>query len=194
MEEFFAVVFIECMIENNRCFSEKDFYNLLATQRLDSSRINFNELMEEVLIEFEISSYEKIDNIWQPKGKFISHKAIHNIIDELDLHLEVENSFPVDFGLDVDLLDKQYYKLGNLDITPQNGIAAGVVDDKGYPIQATKSLLIVKMPRDKAELLKKSGYVAIGMKIKGNGKMQRLFDASKVNLKSRIQFEYEVRN
>ena len=45
MEEFFAVVFIECMMENNRCFSEKDFYNLLKTQRLDSSKINFNKLM-----------------------------------------------------------------------------------------------------------------------------------------------------
>ena len=53
MEEFFAVVFIECMMENNRCFSEKDFYNLLKTQRLDSSKINFNEVMQEFLIEFE---------------------------------------------------------------------------------------------------------------------------------------------
>jgi hypothetical protein len=115
-------------------------------------------------------------------------------IKSATLFLEVENSFPVDFGLDVELLDKQYYRLGNLDITPQNGISSGVVDDKGYPIQATKSLLVVKMPREKAELLKKSGYVAISMKIKGNGKMQRLFNASKVNVKSRIQFEYEVRN
>ena len=103
MEEFFAVVFIECMIENNRCFSEKDFYNLLKTQRLDSSKINFNELMEEFLIEFEISSYEKIDNIWQPKGKFISHKAIHNIID---LHLEVENSLGGFYETSCDVVQK----------------------------------------------------------------------------------------
>jgi hypothetical protein len=106
MEEFFAVVFIECMVENNRCFSEKDFYNLLATQRLDKSKINFNELMEEFLLEFEINLYEKIDNIWQPKGKFISHKAIHNIIDELDLHLEVENSLGGFYETSCDVVQK----------------------------------------------------------------------------------------
>ena len=106
MEEFFAVVFIECMMENNRCFSEKDFYNLLKTQRLDSSKINFNEVMQEFLIEFELNSYEKIDNIWQPKGKFISHKAIWNIIDELDLHLEVENSLGGFYETSCDVVQK----------------------------------------------------------------------------------------
>ena len=128
------------------------------------------------------------------QGLNLSDLGSSDRIKSATLFLEVENSFPVDFGLDVELLDKQYYRLGNLDITPQNGIASGVVDDNGYPIQPTKSLLIVKMPREKAELLKKSGFVAISMKIKGNGKMQRLFNASKVNVKSRIQFEYEVRN
>ena len=56
MEEFFAVVFIECMIENNRCFSEKDFYKLLQTQRLDKSKIDFNKLMEAYLFEFEFGT------------------------------------------------------------------------------------------------------------------------------------------
>ena len=128
------------------------------------------------------------------QGLNLSDLGSSDRIKSATLFLEVENSFPVDFGLDVELLDKQYYRLGNLDITPQNGISSGVVDDKGYPLQATKSLLVIKLTRDKAELLKKSGYVAIGMKIKGNGKMQRLFNASKVNVKSRIQFEYEARN
>jgi len=128
------------------------------------------------------------------QGLNLSDLGSSDRIKSATLFLEVENSFPVDFGLDVELLDKQYYKLGNLDISPQDGISSGVVDDNGYPLQATKSLLVIKLTRDKAELLKKSGYVAIGMKIKGNGKMQRLFNASKVNVKSRIQFEYEVRN
>ena len=128
------------------------------------------------------------------QGLNLSDLGSSDRIKSATLFLEVENSFPVDFGLDVELLDKQYYRLGNLDITPQNGISSGVVDDNGYPLQATKSLLVIKLTRDKAELLKKSGYVAIGMKIKGNGKMQRLFNASKVNVKSRIQFEYEARN
>jgi hypothetical protein len=106
MEEFLAVVFIECMMENNRCFSDKDFYKLLKTQRLDKSKINFNELMEEYLLEFEFDKYEKIDNIWQPKGSFVSHKAIWNIIDELDLHLEVENSLGGFYETSCDVVQK----------------------------------------------------------------------------------------
>ena len=89
MEEFFAVVFIECMMENNRCFSDKDFYKLLKTQRLDKSKVNFNQLMEAFLFEFEFDNYEIIDNIWQPKGKFISHKAIWNIIDVSGFHFSL---------------------------------------------------------------------------------------------------------
>ena len=106
MEEFFAVVFIECMIENNRCFSDKDFYKLLKTQRLDKSKINFNEFIEAFLIEFEFDSYKKIEDIWQPKGYFVSHKAISNIIDELDLHLEVENSLGGFYETSCDVIQK----------------------------------------------------------------------------------------
>jgi hypothetical protein len=106
MEEFFAVVFIECMIENNRCFSDKDFDELLKTQRLDKSKINFNKLMEEYLLEFEFNKYEKIDNIWQPKGSFVSHKAIRNIIDELELHMEVENSLGGFYETSCDIVQK----------------------------------------------------------------------------------------
>jgi hypothetical protein len=106
MEEFFAIVFIECMMENNRCFSEKDFDELLKTQRLDKSKINFNKLMEEYLLEFEFNKYEKIDNIWQPKGSFVSHKAIRNIIDELELHMEVENSLGGFYETSCDIVQK----------------------------------------------------------------------------------------
>jgi hypothetical protein len=106
MEEFFAVVFIECMIENNRCFSEKDFYKLLQTQRLDKSKIDFNKLMEAYLFEFEFGTYEKLNDIWQPKGSFVSHKAIHNIIDELELHLEVENSLSGFYETSCDVVQK----------------------------------------------------------------------------------------
>jgi hypothetical protein len=94
------------MIENNRCFSDKDFDELLKTQRLDKSKINFNKLMEEYLLEFEFNKYEKIDNIWQPKGSFVSHKAIRNIIDELELHMEVENSLGGFYETSCDVVQK----------------------------------------------------------------------------------------
>lgn len=106
MEEFFAVVFIECMVENNRCFSEKDFYKLLKTQRLDSSNINFNELMKDFLNDWEFGSYELIDNIWQPSDLRSSHKSISYIIDELDLHMEVENSLGGFYETSCDVVQK----------------------------------------------------------------------------------------
>ena len=106
MEEFFAVVFIECMTENNRCFSEKDFYKLIKTQRLDESKVNFDELMKDFLYENESCSYEKIDNIWQQRELNVSHKSISNIIDELDLHLEVENSLGGFYETSCDVVQK----------------------------------------------------------------------------------------
>ena len=106
MEEFFAVVFIECMTENNRCFSEKDFYKLMKTQRLDESKVNFEELMKDFLYENASCSYEKIDNIWQPIELNVSHKSISNIIDELDLHMEVENSLGGFYETSCDVVQK----------------------------------------------------------------------------------------
>ena len=106
MEEFFAVVFIECMTENNRCFSEKDFYKLIKTQRLDESKVNFEELMKDFLYENASCSYEKIDNIWQPRVLSVSHKSISNIIDELDLHMEVENSLGGFYETSCDVVQK----------------------------------------------------------------------------------------
>ena len=106
MEEFFAVVVIEGMTENKRCFSEKDFYKLIKTQRLDESKVNFDELMKDFLYENESCSYEKIDNIWQPRELNVSHKSISNIIDELDLHLEVENSLGGFYETSCDVVQK----------------------------------------------------------------------------------------
>ena len=55
---------------------------------------------------FKGDSQPEIDNIWQPKGKFISHKAIWNIIDELELHLEVENSLGGFYETSCDVVQK----------------------------------------------------------------------------------------
>jgi hypothetical protein len=110
------------------------------------------------------------------------------------LFLEMSNSFPMDFGIEVEMLDNQYKSLGFLNVDPVSGILAGEVDANGYPLKATNSLLMIKLPREKVGMLKNSGYVALKMKVKGNGKMQRLFNTSKLKVKSRIQFEYEARN
>jgi hypothetical protein len=78
----------------------------LKTQRLDESKVDFDELMKDFICETEFCSYEKIDNIWQPRELNVSHKSISYIIDELDLHLEVENSLGGFYETSCDVVQK----------------------------------------------------------------------------------------
>lgn len=115
-------------------------------------------------------------------------------IKSATLFLELSNSFPLDFGIEVEMLDNQYHSLGFLDVNPTSGILAGEVDINGYPIKSTNSTLSIKLPREKVGMLRNAGYASIKMKVKGSGKMQRIFNTSKLKVKSRVQFEYEARN
>ena len=78
----------------------------MKTQRLDESKVDFDELMKDFICETEFCSYEKIDNIWQPRELNVSHKSISYIIDELDLHLEVENSLGGFYETSCDVVQK----------------------------------------------------------------------------------------
>ena len=92
MEEFLAEIFIECMILNKRYFSEKDFKSLLQSQRLDDDFDNFNEKVNEYIAYHEIDYYYFKDGKWHPKCESSSHVEISKIINELELHMEVEFS------------------------------------------------------------------------------------------------------
>ena len=47
---FLSYIFIECMIFNERFFSENDFKTLLKSQRLDDSYEYFQDDVDDVLI------------------------------------------------------------------------------------------------------------------------------------------------
>lgn len=95
MEECLALLFCECMVQNNRFFSERDFIKLLESQRLDDKYNSFNIIVSNYLSKNNIPYDYKIeDNIWHPICFAKSHKQISIIIEDLQLH--VENEFSLD--------------------------------------------------------------------------------------------------
>jgi hypothetical protein len=93
MEEFFAKIFIECMIENYRFFSDYDFKELLKSQRLDENFAKkFNILVGEYINNHNIEGYHLRNNTWKPQNMLRYHPKIKSIIKQLKLHIELENS------------------------------------------------------------------------------------------------------
>jgi hypothetical protein len=92
MEEFLAEIFTECMILNKRYFSETDFKLLLKSQRLDEDYNIFNDKVSEYIDLHEIDYYYFDDGKWCPKCETSSHIEIAKIINELELHMELEFS------------------------------------------------------------------------------------------------------
>jgi hypothetical protein len=92
MEEFLAEIFTECMILNKRYFSETDFKLLLKSQRLDEDYNIFNDKVSEYIDLHEIDYYYFDDGKWYPKCETSSHIEIAKIINELELHMELEFS------------------------------------------------------------------------------------------------------
>ncbi len=115
MEEFLAEIFVECMILNKRFFSETDFKSLLRTQRLDDSFQYFNEKVEEYISRHDINYYYFDGEKWNPKVKASSHVEISKIIQELQLHLEVEFSLDDFCDTSCDIVQKinNYLWLGD---------------------------------------------------------------------------------
>ena len=105
MEEFLAEIFSECMILNRRFFSENDFKALLKTQRLDENYNFFNDKVKEYLEDNVIEDYYFKDNKWQPFSG-TCHREISNIINELDLHMEVELSLDEYCDISCDIVQK----------------------------------------------------------------------------------------
>lgn len=92
MEEFLAEIFTECMILNKRYFSEADFKLLLKSQRLNEDYNIFNDKVNEFLALNEIDYYYFDNGKWHPKCETLSHVEIAKIINELELHMELEFS------------------------------------------------------------------------------------------------------
>lgn len=113
---FLSYIFIECMIFNERFFSENDFKTLLKSQRLDDSYEYFQEDVEDVLVAFtecELAENQREyfldkDNYWKPLVCKDS-KAEYNIskiVADLNLHLMIENSIEDFYSVSCDVVNK----------------------------------------------------------------------------------------
>ena len=113
---FLSYIFIECMIFNERFFSENDFKTLLKSQRLDDSYEYFQEDVEDVLIAFtecELAENQREyfldkDNYWKPldcKESKVEYN-ISKIVADLNLHLMIENSIEDFYSVSCDVVNK----------------------------------------------------------------------------------------
>ena len=110
------------------------------------------------------------------------------------LFLDMTNYFPLDFDLDFQLFDKNFNSLGYFDISPDGGVARGNYDANGFVVQPSQTPLRIKLPREKVGALVKTQYIGIVMKVKGTGQMQKIYGNSKLDMRAKVQFEYEMRN
>jgi len=110
------------------------------------------------------------------------------------LFLDMTNYFPLDFDLDFQLFDKNFNSLGYFDISPDGGVPRGSFDVNGRVVNASETPLRIKLPREKVGALIKTQYIGIIMKVKGTGQMQKIYGNSRLDMKAKVQFEYEMRN
>jgi len=111
--EFLSYIFIECMVFNDRIFSEKDFKTLLRTQRLDDQYEYFDDNCEDAIHAFSLSEYNREyildkDNYWKPKGMSNNPPSynLSEIIDNLRLDLLVEFSLEDFYSTCCDVVNK----------------------------------------------------------------------------------------
>lgn len=115
-------------------------------------------------------------------------------IKSATLMLDLANYFPLDLDLEFQMFDAGFNSLGYLDTKPTDGVKSAITDDKGYTIKPTKTNLSITLPREKVGALVKTKYLGINLKAKGSGSMQKVYSNTKLNMRSKIRFEYEVRN
>ena len=111
--EFLSYIFIECMIFNDRIFSEKDFKALLRTQRLDDQYEYFDDNAEDAIHAFSVSEHNREyildkDNYWKPKGMKNTPPPynLSEIIDNLRLDTLVEFSLEDFYSTSCDVVNK----------------------------------------------------------------------------------------
>ena len=111
--KFLSYIFIECMVFNERVFSEKDFKTLLLSQRLGDDYNEFCEDVEDALHAFSESEYNKEyifdkDNYWKPID--LVHQNLEyklsDIILDVKLHSLIENSLEDYYNVSCDAVNK----------------------------------------------------------------------------------------
>ncbi len=109
------------------------------------------------------------------------------------LYLDLENWFPMDMTVEFELYDEKMNSLGMLNVNPTTGVKSAILNSSGYPTTASKSTLKIGLERSQIYRLKKSKFIGIKMNVQGNGKMQKLYNNSKLKMNARMQVEYEMR-
>ncbi len=110
------------------------------------------------------------------------------------LTLDLANYFPIDLDFEFQMFDKNFRSLGFLDTDPEGGIKAAITDDKGYTVEPTQTQFIIRLPREKVGALVEAKYLGINLKAKGSGTMQKIYSNTKLDMRSKIKFEYEARS
>lgn len=107
--------------------------------------------------------------------------------------LDFDNGFPIQFGLDIVLLDANYQELQALEVGPEQFVAQAQADANGFPIASRQTQLRIGLSRENAWALSKAEHVLIRYKLDGSsGGVKRLYNQSKVKVKARAEFEYEA--
>lgn len=107
------------------------------------------------------------------------------------LILDMENGYPFALDLNMVMLDAGYLPLGDVEVKPAT-VAAGTTLPNGQPLQASRSVLKIQIPREKADLLRRTKFVAITAKIKGSGGQQKIYSTYTLKIKTSLQAEYET--
>jgi hypothetical protein len=115
-----------------------------------------------------------------------------NKVKSAKLFVDVENGYPFNASMQLSFLGVNYNYLGAADFVNGNTINACKIDAGGKALEATKSRLVISLPKDKIWMLQNAAYVVIKTNIQGAGNKQKIYNTYKIKISTNGQFEYEA--
>lgn len=107
------------------------------------------------------------------------------------LILDIENGYPFEIGMSYTLLDAAYQPLGEVNMLPDK-VAAGLNTTAGTPLAPVRTVLKASVPREKADMLRKTRFVAVKAHVVGSGNQQKIYNTYKLKVKTSLLAEYET--
>jgi hypothetical protein len=99
------------------------------------------------------------------------------------LFMDMDNGFPIDLDLKIELMDENRKIIGALELEPGGRIAANSPTD-----------FAIKLPRDQMDALRRTQYFHIVAKAATGPGLQKIYNTSRLKIHSRMRFEYEIQN
>lgn len=110
------------------------------------------------------------------------------------INVRIKNGFPLGAKLKLVLLNQNEQGIADLEIDPNNNVILPAnLDTKGYPIEPMETAFSIGIGRDKIAALKMAKFIAITTTLLGDGKMQKLYNNSKIDIATTLDLEYEAR-